>query len=135
MSVVVDAPKDTSTATLNLGKKEVPCQARKMRGGLEVSFMVDSLGAGKSAEYKLNAGGKSKTTGKGVSLTKGRGKVDVAIRGRHFTTYNYGKELARPNLYPIIGPYGDPVTRRLASPEDGRELDHHHHRSVWIAHV
>jgi len=26
------------------------------------------------------------------------------------------------------------VTRRLATPEDGRTLDHHHHRSIWIAH-
>ena len=35
-------------------------------------------------------------------------------------------------LYPVIGPYGDPVTRRLATPADGREMDHHHHRSIWI---
>lgn len=134
VSVVVDAPKGTSSATLSLGQKNVPCQARSVRGGLEVSFVVDNLGAGKSAEYKLNVGGKTKDAGKGVSLTKGRGKIDVSIRGHHFTTYNYGKELARPNLYPVIGPYGDPVTRRLATPEDGRALDHHHHRSVWIAH-
>ena len=116
VSVVVDAPKGTSSATLSLGQKNVPCQARSVRGGLEVSFVVDNLGAGKSAEYKLNVGGKTKDAGKGVSLTKGRGKIDVSIRGRHFTTYNYGKELARPNLYPVIGPYGDPVTRRLATP-------------------
>lgn len=134
VSVVVDAPKGTETASLVLGKKEVPCQVRKVRGGLEVSFIVDNLAAGKTADYDLKLGGKAKTSGKGVELKKGRGEVEVSIRGKQFTSYHYGKELARPHLYPVIGPYGDPVTRRLATPEDGRALDHHHHRSIWIAH-
>ena len=53
VSVVVDAPKSVSTAVLSLGKKEVPCQVKKVRGGLEVDFIVDNLGAGKTVEYQL----------------------------------------------------------------------------------
>lgn len=134
VSVVVDAPKSVSTAVLSLGKKEVPCQVKKVRGGLEVDFIVDNLGAGITAEYKLVTGKKPKASGRGVELTKTRNEVSVSIRGRHFTTYCHGKHLACPHFYPVIGPYGDPVTRRLATPEDGRALDHHHHRSIWIAH-
>ena len=134
VSVVVDAPAGVSTAALSLGKKEVACQVKKTRGGLQVEFVVDNLGAGKTAEYTLVTGKKARESGRGVELTKARNEVSVSIRGRHFTTYCYGKDLARPHLYPVIGPYGDPVTRRLATPEDGRALDHHHHRSIWISH-
>ena len=134
VSVVVDAPKGADGAVLKLGSKEVPCQARRVRGGLEVSFVVEDLGEGKTAEYALDLGQTSSANGKGVELKKGRSEVEISIRGKHFTTYRYGKELARPHLYPVIGPYGDPITRRLATPEDGRTLDHHHHRSIWIAH-
>ncbi len=134
VSVVVEAPKGVETALLSLGKKDVPCQVRKVKGGLEVSFIVDQLAAGKTAEYALNLGGKSEKPGKGVELKKGREEVEVLIGGKLFTSYRYGKNLARPHLYPVIGPYGDSVTRRLATPEDGKTLDHHHHRSIWIAH-
>ncbi|MDP6040442.1 MAG: PmoA family protein [Candidatus Latescibacteria bacterium] len=134
VSIVVDAPKSVSTAVLSLGKKEVACQVKKVRGGLQVDFIVANLGAGKIAEYKLVTGKKAKEGSRGVEVAKGRNEVSVSVRGRHFTTYCHDKNFARPRLYPVIGPYGDPVTRRLAVPEDGRELDHHHHRSIWIAH-
>ena len=134
VSAVVEAPKSMKTAVLSLGKKEVPCQVKPVRGGLQIDFIVENLKAEKTAEYKLVTGGKPKGGGRGVEVTKGRNEVSVSIKGRHFTTYQHGKNLARPRLHPVIGPYGDPVTRRLAVPEDGRGLDHHHHRSIWVAH-
>ena len=134
VSAFVSAGKTISTATLAQGRKNVPCSVRKERGGLQVGWIVDDLAAGASAVYTLTTGKVPGGRTKGVEVSKGRGEVSVSIGGTHFTTYCYGKHLARPHLYPVIGPYGDPVTRRLATPKDGRELDHHHHRSVWISH-
>ncbi|MBI4530160.1 MAG: PmoA family protein, partial [Candidatus Latescibacteria bacterium] len=48
------------------------------------------------------------------------------------TSYRFGNVPARPFLYPLIDPYGHPMTRRPARPED-RDMDHHHHRSVWVS--
>ncbi|MCZ6633971.1 MAG: PmoA family protein, partial [bacterium] len=134
VSAFVSAEKTISTAILTQGRKNVPCSVRKERGGLQVSWIVDDLAAGASAVYTLTTGKAPGGRTKGVEVSKGRGEVAVSIGGTHFTTYCYGKHLARPHLYPVIGPYGDPVTRRLATPEDGRGLDHHHHRSIWISH-
>lgn len=134
VSTVVEAPKSMTTASLSLGKKVVPCQVKAVRGGLQIDFILENLKAEKTAEYTLATGQKAKDSGRGVEVSKRRNEVSVSIRGRHFTTYQHAKTLARPRFYPVIGPYGDPVTRRLAVPEDGRALDHHHHRSIWIAH-
>ncbi len=132
VSVVV--PHSATTATLSTGNEEVPCQVKLVRGGLRVDFIVANLDAEKTAEYALALEHKPKHSGPGVEVTQGRDEVSISIGGQHFTTYCYGEHLARPHLYPVIGPYGDPVTRRLATPRDGREMDHHHHRSLWIAH-
>jgi len=134
VSAVVETPESATTATLSTGDSEVPCQVTLVSDGLQVNFIVDNLEAGQTAEYELALGKEPSDSGRSVEVTQGENEVSVSIGGHHFTTYCYGTELARPLLYPVIGPYGDPVTRRLATPADGREMDHHHHRSVWIAH-
>ncbi len=118
-------------ATLTGPGGVVPCQTQEEGDGVRISWIVSDLGAGESETYSLTQGGEQV---EGVALEEGSDEVAVSIGGKPFTTYRYGAELARPHLYPVIGPYGDPVTRRLATPEDGKNLDHHHHRSVWIAH-
>ena len=60
-------------------------------------------------------------------------QVVVEVGGDAFTSYHFATSWARPFLYPLLGPYGLPMTRRLATPKD-KELDHHHHRSFWVAH-
>ncbi len=132
VSVVV--PQSATAASLSAGNREVPCQVEQVRDGLRVDFIASNLEAEQTAEYALELGAKPKYSGRGVAVTQGNDEVSVSVDGQHFTTYCCGAERARPLFYPVIGPYGDPVTRRLATPQDGREMDHHHHRSIWIAH-
>lgn len=130
VSAVVEAPEGVSAVTMASSGGEVACQARAVEGGLRVSWMLADLAAEETAEYGLTFGGEGGGE-EGVVLSEKGDEVEVAIGGAHFTSYRFGKELARPHLYPVIGPYGDPVTRRLIEPGEG---DHHHHRSVWISH-
>lgn len=130
VSTVVNAPFGTSSASIkDAGGKEVACQARQEDGGLRLSWIIDDLAADATADYEVTFGGGG---GEGVQLDEKKDEVEVTIGGDHFTSYCYGKDLARPHLHPIIGPHGDPVTRPLAV--EGDDKDHPHHRSVWISH-
>ena len=133
VSVVVDAPSRVSQVTLQGENDPVPAQANKVEGGLCVNWIVEDLAAGASSDYRLSLGGRSSSK-KSVQLIQKRNRIQIDVNGAHFTTYCYGASLVRPHLYPVIGPYGDRITRRMATPKDGRKMDHHHHRSVWIAH-
>ncbi len=130
VSVVVDAPAGTDSVQLTAGDGEIPCQTRRVDGGLLVSWIVGDMAEGGSAEYALTFGGDG--GGEGVDLDQGAEDVEVRIGGEHFTTYTFGGDIVRPRLHPLIGPHGDPVTRPLATKGDGK--DHPHHRSVWISH-
>ena len=69
--------------------------------------------------------------GEQVELRQGRsGRLDVLIRGEFFTTYYFGAEWHRPYFHPVIGPYGDSVTRAFPMVEGvpGETIDHPHHR-------
>lgn len=97
-------------------------------------------GSGTGAETPAAAGTgvaavESTSTGAGVAVaaSKDGNALDINIDGSLFTSYRFGDVPARPFLYPLIGPFGLPVTRRLASPAD-TDMDHHHHRSVWVSH-
>jgi hypothetical protein len=70
----------------------------------------------------------------GVVLTDAGGKVRVEIGGELFTEYNY-KDVARPYLYPIIGPCGVGMTRDWPMKENANDVqDHIHHKGLWYAH-
>ncbi|HOS93607.1 MAG TPA: PmoA family protein, partial [Armatimonadota bacterium] len=69
----------------------------------------------------------------GVALTEENDTIEVWVGGELFTAYHYGAALARPYLYPVVGPKGARVTRECRW-EDGPGFDHKHHKSVWIAH-
>ena len=129
VSTTVDAPEGVTDVKLTLDEVGVPCQARLVEGGLHVSWIIDDLSANEASEYVLEFSGEGQ--GPGVSLSDNGDEVEVKINGEHFTSYRFGKDLVRPHLYPVIGPYGDGVTRRLI--KEG-EADHHHHRSIWISH-
>ncbi len=60
--------------------------------------------------------------------------VAVLHEGELFTAYHH-EEVARPFLYPVVGPGGVPVTRSYPIEErEGEEPDHPHHTSLWFAH-
>ena len=130
VSTVLDAPEGTTTATLTCGGQAVPCQCRRDGDGLRVSWIVRDLAAGAEGEYEVNLGA-GPDGGDGVALTQKAGEIQVDVNGTHVTSYRYGEELARPHLYPVIGPYGDGITRELLKEGEG---DHHHHKSIYVSH-
>lgn len=72
--------------------------------------------------------------GQGVSVKEADGKVRVEIDGALFTEYHY-QNVARPYLYPIIGPAGAPMTRDWPMAKTaGEPTDHVHHKGLWFAH-
>lgn len=71
-----------------------------------------------------------------VKLTDNRNdsRVDVFINEELFTSYNYSDKFARPYLFPVVGPSGKIVLRTPASEGNPENLDHIHHRGIWVAH-
>ena len=70
----------------------------------------------------------------GVVVKEADGKVRVEIDGALFTEYHY-QNVARPFLYPIIGPSGTPMTRDWPMVQTTNEpTDHVHHKGLWFAH-
>lgn len=129
VSAVIKAPLSFSSGRLKRLGREVPCQVDRKGMELHVGWILDDLAADEVAKYDLSLG--REIVQDGVELFKGESEIKVSVGGSHFTTYRYGAELARPHLYPVIGPYGDGVTRRLLQEGEG---DHSHHRSIWVSH-
>ena len=132
--VSVALPEEAGTIALRETEtgREVPCQVWKKDDEVLLSWIVGYLEAGDARTYEIVAG--AGTPAEGVALEDTPGdRVDVKIAGDLFTAYRYGTSLARPHLYPVIGPYRTPITRSLAGPED-KDMDHHHHRSIWVSH-
>jgi len=72
--------------------------------------------------------------GEGVLITETDGKLRVEMNGTLFTEYRY-RDVARPYLYPIIGPQGTPMTRDWPMLSTTNETtDHVHHKGLWFAH-
>ena len=70
----------------------------------------------------------------GVVVKESDGKVRVEFNGALFTEYHY-QNVARPFLYPIIGPNGTPMTRDWPMVKTTNETtDHVHHKGLWFAH-
>lgn len=70
----------------------------------------------------------------GVVVKDSGDTVRVEIDGALFTEYHY-QNVARPYLYPIIGPGGEPMTRDWPMQKTTNETtDHVHHKGLWFAH-
>jgi hypothetical protein len=61
--------------------------------------------------------------------------VTVLWSGKLLTRYVVKSE-AKPILWPIIGPYGDEITRQypMRPAAEGEKADHPHQRSCWFTH-
>lgn len=60
------------------------------------------------------------------------GRIDVHIRGEHFTSYNYGEEHRWPFLWPVYAEGQVGVTRNHPMGEDDpASRDHRHQKSIW----
>ena len=71
----------------------------------------------------------------GVTLSRAKGKIDVKIDGKLFTSYHY-EGVPKPALYPVRWIDGTGMTRRFPMEEalPGESNDHAHHRSVFWGH-
>lgn len=70
----------------------------------------------------------------GVTVKQTDSSVRVEIGGALFAEYHY-QDVARPFLYPIIGPGGTPMTRDWPMVKTTNEpTDHVHHKGLWFAH-
>jgi len=110
----------------------VPCQLMRAEKP-SLCFILDELAKGESRTLTITA--QEGTHDSGVEITDVPGeRADVTIAGRLFTSYRYTANWARPFLMPIIGPYGDPITRMYPVEDvDGETTDHIHHKSCWVA--
>lgn len=76
----------------------------------------------------------SAAAGGDIAIVDVGGKLRVTMGGELFTEYHY-KDVARPYLYPVIGPGGASMTRDWPMKEaDNDAHDHVHHKGLWYAH-
>ena len=118
--------------------KAVPVQAWRADGGeVDLAWVVDSLDAEESRQYELRvAQGGSALLTDGVQLDKvAPGKLRVTVGGKFFTTFNYGEDVVRPYLYPVMADEGVGVTRNWPMIEGvaGETNDHPHHKGIYTA--
>jgi len=112
--------------------REVACQVH--RG--ELFWLLDHIPAGQEKAYVVELGRGSSVKTAGVGAARKGDLIDFTIDGQPFTTYNFGKDWARPFFYPVLGPEGAQITRNYPMLENvpGETTDHPHHKSLWVAH-
>jgi len=105
-------------------------------GRVRVTWVLDRLDQGQSRRYGLELGaGEPPTFGGGVQLRDNGEQVEITLNDTLLTCYHYAPTYARPFFWPLIGPYGAPITRAYPMQELPEEKhDHPHHRSLWVAH-
>jgi hypothetical protein len=113
----------------------VPCQVSAL-GGLRfrIQWLLTALAARGRASFTLSEEAPGPAHG-GVRVTREGDRIDVRIGGEPFTTFHFAESWSRPFLYPVLGPYGAPLTRAYPMRTDvpGEKQDHPHHKSLWVA--
>lgn len=75
--------------------------------------------------------------GSEISIERENGKLIIKSGDDLFTQYIYKDEKrSKPVLYPVVGPFGNKMTRSFPFEEeiDGEDNDHPHHSSLWYTH-
>jgi hypothetical protein len=139
VSFTIDADKlgkkwgsQSCIITSGESKSKFPAQCELSEDGKSatISWIIDSMKTGSQKKYILSPDPSDAPV---VRLKHTEGKIiDIFIRDEHFTSYHYDKNLLKPFLSPVIGPFGHTVTRGDESPE-GHSHDHLHHRSLWVS--
>ena len=137
VSVKLDAPANFASVQLidTTTGHSVPCQWRESGTGIELCWIEYSLEKGATKKYEVTFSDAAPVTS-GVEIQdNGDNKLDVLVRGEFFTSYWFGPEWHRPYFHPMIGPYGDSVTRAYPMVKDvpGETQDHPHHKGVYVA--
>jgi len=114
----------------------VPCQFSVNEGDAELKGTMSWIlpnEAQKNLEVELKYDDKRHPLffrcDEGVAIwDRGDGQLEVFLDGQHVTSYVFNEAYERPFLYPVIGPDGLPITRRV--PTLG---DHPHHKGIGLA--
>ena len=115
--------------------RRVPVQIMEDSSRRLLCWTLDDLPKGQTREYTVLSD--EAASDAGVTLVEaGAASIEFRIGGSLFTSYHHGGNIARPFLYPVIGPGGQGVTRGYPMVERvaGETTDHPHHRSIWVAH-
>lgn len=62
--------------------------------------------------------------------------VDFLVKGKLITRYECGPKVAKPYLWPLNSPTGEPITRAwpMEPLKEGGSFDHVHQKSAWFCH-
>jgi len=103
-------------------------------GKAELAFVIPWLPRNSSATYSARF--RNDIRPESVKLTPiGASDVEIEIAGRRFGRSYAEEKWARPFIHPVMGPFGHSVTRGWpVEPRPGESEDHHHHKSLWVAH-
>ena len=118
------------------GGLAVPCQLEATEDGALLTWVAEGIEAGACGRYEaVLSDAPAPRPEETVQLRTADERVDVRIDGELFTSYHFGAQWHRPYLHPLMGPYGDPVTRGFPMIEDvpGESRDHVWHRGLYSA--
>jgi hypothetical protein len=109
------------------------------RDGARVTFVIPRLKPGRDLTLRTVPKVPTWLARKSATeLTEDGTTVNVLVGGRPFGSYNFGPEIAKPCLWPVVGPGGTRMTRSwpIAPESEWKHdsQDHVHHRGLWVAH-
>ena len=116
--------------------RAVPCQMETTEAGAQLTWVAEEIEAGVPKSYEAVLSDVPPSDGEeAVRLRVADERLDVLIDGESFTSYHFGPQWHRPYLHPLVGPYGDPVTRGYPMIDDipGESRDHVWHRGLYSA--
>lgn len=88
----------------------------------------------KSTTYELSRAGDGSPTSGGVTFASKGENLEILVDGEQFGVHRVDAG-AKPFLFPLRGPTGDPYTRAFPMEEvEGEKRDHPHQRSFWFTH-
>lgn len=109
----------------------VPVQARARGEKIELNWIVDSIAPGQARTYSLRESA-SPPRESLVTLNRQNGRLQIMQGGEECADFHYSPEVARPCIYPLTDPFGNPMTRLCSGEVSGsRPAEHRHHRSIW----
>ena len=118
------------------GGLAVPCQLEATEEGALLTWVAEGIEAGACRRYEaVLSNAPVHSPEETVRLRTADERLEVRIDGELFTSYHFGARWHRPYLHPLMGPYGDSVTRGFPMIEDipGESRDHVWHRGLYSA--
>ena len=110
----------------------VPFQVEELNKGCRLHWIEHSIAPDQEKVYVLRQSTRAPADARVRVKREETGRVSVTIGGELFTNYLYGEDMNKPCIYPVIGPFGDGMTRSFPLEErEGDTNDHPHHRSIW----